>query len=196
MLLVWLLPITLLIALCGSVIAIGVWLSGRKQGNNPETGSRGSGCAIAGCAWAPFVLLASLVFGVPFLTGVRPASADFEEGFGVPAGSEIRNLRGKTEAGVDARTIYLAFDNTPDAREAIVGRLPTANRVPQTDRLDSDLFSGNAPSWFKAGATGMAEGACLKRKLDEFHDALGWDDVIVVQCASDQRIYVLFSNID
>ncbi len=93
----------------------------------------------------PLLLLLFVVVGLPILTSMRPSSADFEEGFGVQPGSEIENLRGETQSGPDSRIIYLAFDSTPAAKRVLDDLSFHSKIVAQTDRLDSDIFSGNAP---------------------------------------------------
>ena len=191
MLLVWLLVPALFIALLGCLIGLGIWWARRKQGNGRRTG-----LSVMGCATLPLALLALLLFGVPFLTSLRSASADFEEGFGTTPGPEVTNLRGLTEAVVDTRTIYLAFDATPAAHEALTRYIAESPKAEMTDRLDSTVSQGGAPGWFKAGGAWTGSHACANRTVQEFHEWRDWDVLIIIDCNSDGRIYALFGNID
>ncbi len=145
----------------------------------------------------PFFLLLAVSVGVPTLAILRPATSDFTEAFGWPPGPEFTNLRGETQAESDFRSIYLAFDGSPQARAALESKMAGAKEKHTTDFVDSLVDDeGTAPDWFKAGSELVSRRRCVNRKVREFDGWKDWDDFIVVDCLSDRHIYVLAASID
>jgi hypothetical protein len=124
----------------------------------------------------------------------RPASSDYSEVFGVAPAANITNLRGLTEPGFDSRVIYLAFDHNDPAWSAIIGR-GGFSPIPGSSALLISL-GGDGPAWWRANS--CADSVKLERQYDPerpSEDPL-WDDLAVVHCKSDGKIYVLAGSID
>ncbi len=175
----------------GGIVAAHIFRR-RKQ----KTGGFRLPLVIAGCASLPFGGLLALLFVVPAIQAWRPAAWDFEEGFGWAPGPEIQHLRGRTDAGVDSRTIYIAFDGTPPARNELIKRLRGSIAAAENDGLDSDIYGGNAPSWFNAASPWVKRHSCTRREYSGIANWNAWHEVVIVDCRSDGRIYAMFQSID
>jgi hypothetical protein len=134
-----------------------------------------------------FVILATQTY--------RPASSDYNEVFGVAPTPSITNLRGLTEPGFDSRVIYLAFDYNDTAWSQIIG---SGGFSPISDSSGLLISLGEgSPAWWRAN--NCADKVELERKADRERpreNGLLWDDLAVVRCKSDGKIYVLAGTID
>ena len=196
MLLAWVLALAVGIAATGLVFAAvaGIVLAIRRERRRGAW--RGWTGVPLGCGCAPLLVLGALI-GLPWTwDSVRPASGDYEEALGAMPPASVTGLDGKTRPGFDSRAVYLGFDRTPAARTALDRQLAGATRGPDTDLIDSGAFGGDVPDWWHAAHGWVGHHDCSDVRHTPFVDFRGWDDIVIADCPSRKRIFVLASRVD
>lgn len=196
MLLAWALFPTAYFALAGLVFCGIVIVQRRRSRDEGREPRGGGGLALGGCAMMPFALLVFLLFGLPYLHSIRPSSDDFEEGFGRAPTKAIRNLNGLRSGGLDSLQIMLAFHSTPAAAAEVDRLLAAALAHEPTDFVGSLTFSDDTPHWWHGGPPWSQTHGCKDQRASEFEGWDNWQTVAVIDCLSDQRIYVVFYDAD
>lgn len=187
MLLVWALFPAALLAVSGLVLFFVIKVIQKVRGGRSGVGPAAA-VPLLGCTAAPLGVLFLLLFGLPWLDSIRPAASDFEEAFGEAPVKGVTGLHGRTDAGIDSRTIFLALEDNAAANAQLARAFSNARSGPETDLLDGTVYSGNAPSWF--------EPICQGRTSAEYANWHQWHSAVVVRCASKRKIYALFSVVD
>jgi hypothetical protein len=195
MLLFWFSLLLFGVALAGIILAVCLlllrrWQTGKFAFRSPWF------LAPLGCGVGPFLAIVLLFATLSAYQSFRPASWDFEEAFGVAPGPEIKNLKGKTQAGFDSRYIYLAFDYSDQAWSRIIQQTGNRSSSPLSDLVDSDVYGGGTPSWWNPAAPWVRKPGCKNRLSHSMKDVGYWRDMVFIHCVSDGRIYVLASRID
>jgi hypothetical protein len=194
-LLLWLAVLLFGVALAGIVLAFCLLLFRRWQ-TGKFIFKSGWFLVPMGCGTGPFVAI-FLLIAIPWgCQTIRPASSDFEEAFGFAPGPEIKNLKGKTEPGIDSRRIYLAFDRSDAALETAYRLTAGRHSWRKSDMVDSLALYEKIPDWWRGASPWTKRNVCLESTHHEVDEHNGWGDIVIVNCRSDGRIYVLLSRID
>ena len=141
-----------------------------------------------GCVAILVGLVVLLIASPAIIAAVQPASSDYAEVFGVEPGPAITNLKGSSGGGFDYRRAFLAFDRTDAALAEILARGPVTPADPASARVGMAVDDG--PEWWKTAWT------CPNRVQRIVGGQADWDEVTVVECPTERRVYVLASNID
>jgi hypothetical protein len=178
----------------GLSIAAIVWGIRRYRKSNPKNDKYWIGVPI-GCGCLPFIFIL-VMFG--FSWGVEtfqsPASS-YERVFKVHPDKAIRNLQADVESSFDSYYIYLAFGRSDVAWANVVELAGGGPSGPETAALDS-IVSQGVPAWFNAGSPWLKRNTCKDAKRYFVNNYKGWDDIVLVNCRSDGRIYVMAGSID
>ncbi len=149
-----------------------------------------------GCACLPiFMVLALIVFSESWDI-LRPHSWAFEEVFAVPPPHGLTGLKAHTAPGLDSRVIYLALDSTPAMKTWTAGFMGWQKPVPRTDWVDSDALRGDPPDWWKGASAQYAPHRCARPVHREFQDVGYWQQFAIIDCLSDQHVYVIAQHLD
>ncbi len=195
MLLSWALFWVITVALIGIVVTALIALIRFSRKKKPIFKSYWFGIPF-GFSIMPFLVLLSLI-AVPWgLQKMRPAASDFDEVFGEKPSTEIKNLKSDLEPGLDSRAVYLAFDRS-DAAWSEAMRL-TGNRTSgqETDLVGSQVYQNVSPSWWQGGPKWLRKNGCANQRVHSLMNVNGWDDIVIIDCVSDQHIYVLAMSLD
>ncbi len=149
-----------------------------------------------GCGTLIFIVLALFV-GIPYLSqSLQSSPANFAEVFGTIPDAEIKNLQSELDAGLDFRTVLLAFDRSDAAWGKVMRFTGDRPSLSESDLVASQTSDGSAPSWWKGAPAWVKENVCTNRRVHSLEDINGWDDIVLIDCLSDGRIYVLAITID
>jgi hypothetical protein len=145
----------------------------------------------------PFVLglLPALIVFAPVMAAsvfdsVRPASWAFEDVFGAPPVAQS-GLRARTDSGFDSRRVYLAVERTSEASAQISQYVADQSSISASDMADSVALAGDAPDWWRAGRPSITEKSCADVIQSHFVDIGDWANLIIADCPSQKRIFVL-----
>ncbi len=138
----------------------------------------------------PAIIVFAPIMAASAYHGLRPASWAYQDVFGAPPAAPS-GLRASTEAGFGSARIYLSVDRTAAASAQISQHVAERATIPDSDMADSVAAAGDAPDWWRAGRPGRAQKSCVDVVQLHFVDIGQWANLIIADCPSQQRIFIL-----
>lgn len=138
---------------------------------------------------------AALLLALPRIAGhlTSPERA-FRQALGAPPPGLLTQLRAQADPGFGFTNLFVGFDSTPAARSWLVAQLGSAPRLPESDLAARLADGGDTPDWWHGAPAAAKRGQCLQRRAEELHGWNGWQRILLVDCNSDRRLYLLFTR--
>lgn len=192
MLLLWLAALLTLAGLAGLLVTAVVLAIARWRGHEGSEAGR-----LLGRLALAMLVGGLLLLGLPRLVSrLTTRQIAFELAFGIWAPQGIGQFDAAVGRGFDFTTIFIALPDSPAARSLLNERFGQYPSGPESDLAGSLVDGGDAPDWWKGGPQWIGRNTCADRQGRELHDWREWSDVVIIDCRSDRRIYLLFNRID
>jgi hypothetical protein len=182
--------LTLLAAIAGFVFAIAaaVVMAARKTAT-PRRRKLWIGVpAILGLL--PAIVVFAPMMATTAYNGLRPDSWAYEDVFGSSPAAQAA-LQSATRSGFDTTRIYIAVDRTSEASAQISQFVSERSPIDNSDMADSIASDGDAPDWWRAGRNIAKKRVCADVIQSHFVDVGEWTNLIIADCPSQKRIFVL-----
>lgn len=135
---------------------------------------------------APF-FIAALPFAVFALNivwaNIAPPPVLFERVFDRAADAEVTDLIGASDATNDAQHIFLGFRTSGKTLSRLTNGLRSLAPDYARDKVPLPVAPMSVPSWWTAQH-------CPDRTVFGAENVRQWDEIVVVECRSDKRVYV------